>query len=303
MDQARDAYAPFDLLPLSSFGLRQQEVPVPGGSVLLLRTPATAARATVFLHGLNGSWRSWMPLLKAVDERSLALGDVVVVDMSRSRVPSSLIELQSLSGLLLGHLLAQGWEELDLVGHSTGGSLAGYMAAADTAGTIRSLRLISGLYVSLFDAARQPILKTDREAAASRGLARLRVAGALGPIGEVAIRRLKHSRIVRQAVGAMFAFPELLPPSVLDATADNYNAQALRDTVSMGRRYFPESIYPWIKAPTWLLFGAEDPLTTVADAETAKALLPQLVWRVVPETGHYAHIERPFTAVDFLWDL
>lgn len=298
-------YAPFEVGERpKAYDLHEAHFPTPAGSVRLVRTQVTASRVTLFVHGLNGSWRSWMPTLRALHELGHAVGDVAVVDFTHLRLPRRVTDMDQVSTHLSRYLVSEGWTSVDLVGHSTGGSLAAYMATAAPTCKVLSLRLISGLYVQLFEEARRPLLRTDRQDTTSRTLAKLKIAGRLGPVVQPGMRLLSHRPgAVRSVGGGLYAHPDQLPPTVLQALARSFDARALRDTLAIGRRYFPREIYPAIHVPTRLAFGERDPLTGEADACVAHQLIPHLDWHRIPNAGHFAHIEQPVATAAHLWDL
>jgi pimeloyl-ACP methyl ester carboxylesterase len=55
---------------------------------------------------------------------------------------------------------------------------------------------------------------------------------------------------------------------------------------------------PNIAIPTLLIAASNDPITTVADEEKLRDLLPDAVLRVLPEVGHLIHYERPREAAE-----
>jgi pimeloyl-ACP methyl ester carboxylesterase len=297
-------YAPYPLgVRPDKYALVDEYLDGEIGQLHILRSRAVGRDVTVFIHGLNGSWRSWMPMLQALAARGTDVGDVMIVDFSKVRLPRSVAEMTALKDWLLDVIGQRGWGGADLVGHSTGGSLAAFAATSTHSRvSIKSLRLVSGLYVRLFDEARTSILRTDRTNATSRTLAKLKVAASLGPMTEFAMKRLaSYPRILRSVGGGLYADPDQLPEDVMASLAVSFDSRALRDTLAIGRIYFPSDIYPEIRVPVRLAIGELDPLIEVADAEIAARLIPQLEWRAIAGAGHFAHVERPDATVAYLW--
>ncbi len=301
---ARAAYAPYQLLARpDGYELRDEQVEVARGVLRLLRTDNTGEAVTVFVHGLNGSWRSWMPTLTALNAQGTELGDVVVLDFSDLRLPRTVAEMAAFGTRINDVLAERGWQRTHLVGHSTGGSLVAYLATlTHPMIEVQDLRLVSGLYVRLFEEARTRLFSMDRSDPTASTLAKLKLTAALGPVAERMLKLLaSRPAAMRVISGGLYAHPDLLPDSVITSLANGFDYRALRDTLAIGRRYFPEQIYPDIQVPVRLAIGENDPLIGVNDIDPLTGLITHLQWRSIPDAGHFAHIEQPDATAAYLW--
>lgn len=294
-------YAPFPLdvgsvPPVTAHQLRWKHEALQ----LLKSGPTGDQRLTIFLHGMNGNWRSWIPLLRVGLTLDVSLGEVWLFDFTGARLPTTMLELDDLCEVIEAPLATGHFSEVRLIGHSTGGSLAAHMAARQKIRHLNSLTVLDGLFVELFVAAASRTRKQSNSAS-DRALRKLKVASSMGIFGEILLRRLSNVDAVRRAAGSLYAHANLLPRSVLDNTIDSFRATTLRDTLALGRRYEFERVYSNIAVPTRLILGDADPIMTVDDARIAEQLMPDLIWQVVEDCGHYPHIERPLETARLIW--
>lgn len=297
--QEQDAaqYAPFDFeTDPGVFGLEQRVVATPFGPLDVYAGDHGRPSALVLIHGLNGSWQSWTPLLSyAAREQPGVLRDhdLVVLDMRRLRTPTTVPDLRRLGATIGG--LVPTRATMHLLGHSTGGSLALDMAA-EMPDRVASVRLVSGAFVALFEAMHSRLphpLATD---ATQRAMGQLRLMSRLGPVIPLALTAAARTGRLAQLASGMYFDAPALPARIIESLRLNYSGRTLSRSMTLGRCYPFTTIYPRVSVPVISVVGERDPLVDPRDNARLAAWLPQLEAVTIPGAGHFAHIERPVLA-------
>lgn len=260
-------------------------------------------RCTVFVGGLNGRWSNWLPMLQAMVDLQIDPGAIFVLDFSETRFPATIEDLRDVCDDVLGFVSSGGYEELDLVGHSTGGCLCSFMCTLKSDRVrVTNLYSIAGMFVSLFDASHLSLRASLNATPAARSLAKLRVIAKGGAASTMGLRAIARSEgLSRYFLAGLYARPADVPSSVLQNSINSFNVQTLRDTLDIGYAYDYRDVYPRIGVEVRLVVGDHDPLVTEADARDAQALVPHLSFHVLKQTGHFAHLERPVETVRRLY--
>lgn len=251
---------------------------------------------TVLIPGLNGRWQTWSPLLRAMVEENKDFGPMIILDFTGSHFPSSTKELCQISKCLASYLIANDYINVRLIGHSTGGCMASYMASKFESPEleISHLYLICGVFVNLFRAAHVPTLMAWSKGDTARTLAKLRLLSAGGPAAVTYLRLISRNEFLsRRALGRFFAAPEDAPIDVIRETLKSFDVRTVRETLAIGKAYDYVTVYKSIAVPTTAIIGKRDPLVTSADAQFASKMISGLVCSVIEGAGHFPHIERP----------
>jgi len=259
-------------------------------------------KCTVFVAGLNGKWTTWLPLLRAMVTLGVDPGAIFVLDFSGTRFPSTVADLDDVCKHVLAFVSAAGYEELHVVGHSTGGCLATFMATLVSEDVqVTNLYSVSGIFVSLFDAAHLSLLPALWFGGGARSLAELRLLAKAGPVATFGLRRIaKSDALTRSVLAGLYSHPDDVPAGEVQSTLQAFNVRTLQDTLDIGVAYDYRAIYPRVRANVRLVVGDCDPLVTAEDARRAEGLLPHLSACLLKDTGHFAHLERPVeTATQF----
>jgi poly(3-hydroxyalkanoate) depolymerase len=216
----------------------------------------------VLCNGIGVNWQTFEPLLAALGDRPVVAFDVPGVGASAD--PARPYTMSGL-GRQVGSLLARlGILRFDLLGVSWGGALAQQLALQSTACRRLVLAATSTGWLSVPGRpdALMRLADARRLDARDRGSA-LRLADAYG--GRV-----------RREPSALHAFLQRTsPPSVR-----GYRAQL---AAIAGWTSLPW--LPWLRQPTLLLAGREDPLVPLANARLMQLLLRQAQVHVVDD-GH-----------------
>lgn len=298
--EQRASYCPFDLGDRpEEYGLEPRIFRYRRAHGLVLGTSDSdrGRDPVLFLHGMNGSWRSWTPLLRAgrAQEGILAGAPYALFDMRSLPPPRTLHALEDLADALATQFEQLG-RRVHLVGHSTGGSLALYLAASHPE-AVRSVRVVSGSFCKLFDEVpRTHAFKraSSQETPLELMLRRAKLAAQLGPVTKSMLYLAWRTGEIQKVVGGLYAEPGLLPPRVRHSLFANYSARTVRAMFALGGMYDYRSIYPRVAVPVVACIGEKDPFFAMpGDCQRAHDLFRNVRWRTVTGAGHFPHIERP----------
>lgn len=238
----------------------------------------------VFVHGLSGSWQNWLENLPelARDHRVVALD---LPGFGESALPAERISMDGYAATVLAVLDALGIDAADLVGNSMGG-LVSLEVALQAPGRVRRLVLVSPAGISAEG------LIGDRAMVALRRAERL-ITGYNVFWGTRAERVSRRAGLRRQLLRASAAHPELLPPALASEQLKVSGRPGFLDALEA---IVTTSLRPRLRdvtAPTLIVWGREDRMVPVADAERFARELPDVRVTVYADTGHVAMLERP----------
>ena len=245
----------------------------------------------MLLHGLGASLESWSDVCPRLAERF----PVVRVDLKgsghSSKPDDGKYSSRDQAMLLVKFMAAIGLREVVLVGHSLGGAVV-LVACLETASRESSCR-VAGLV--LIDSAgyRQRMPWYVR---IIRGPLFRILAFFTSPwyIARFVLKRMffVKSRVTKDRVSRYAHFFRL--PGALDAfiaTAQQILPPDLEET---------ERSYPSIRVPTLIVWGANDPVVPVGHAHRFHADIRGSELRILEDTGHVPHEERPDTVADLI---
>ncbi len=250
----------------------------------------------VFVHGLSGSWPNWLEQLPVFAQAHR----VVTFDLpgfGHSPMPRQEISISGYARLLDGLLGELGIDAAAVVGNSMGGFIAAELAIAFPQ-RVERLVLVSAAGISTH---RDP--RTMRTVPALRRLERVLVASGAwfaAKSDTVARRRRLREATLKVVVRHPGRLPAALAAEQLRGAGKPGFMQALDSIIHYDlRERFPE-----IACPTLIVWGEEDMLISVRDADVFAELIPDSRKVIFEDTGHVAMLERPaaFNALlrDFL---
>jgi pimeloyl-ACP methyl ester carboxylesterase len=239
----------------------------------------------VFVHGLSGSWPNWLEQLPvfADSHRTIAMD---LPGFGHSPMPGERITISAYARILDGLLETLGVSAATLVGNSMGGFVSTELAIAFPQ-RVERLVLVSAAGVSTYrhrDVERiEPYLR--------------RVAPMVAAYtGWTAARSDWVSRrpgLRNLALGFVTRHPSRLPAPLaaeqLRGAGKPGFMQALRANID----YPIEERLPEIACPTLIVWGDEDRVIPVGDADVFERLIPGSRKVVYAKTGHMAMLERP----------
>jgi pimeloyl-ACP methyl ester carboxylesterase len=273
------------------------------------RTPGSAAATAVYVHGLGGSSTNWTDL----STQLAGYADGYSPDLPGFG-KSEPLDGYDFSMVAHARTMIEYLEFLDrgpvhLMGNSMGGTVALVVAAARP-DLVRTLTLVSPAVPDL-----RPSLRRVSDP-------RLPLT-VLPVIGRSVQRRLDAlgARVrTEQVMRLCFADPALVPEHRIVESMEEavemggqpwVNAALNGSTLSLFRMWVTSGqrslwrLAPRVKAPSLVVWGADDRLISVRRAPRTARLLPRGRLLVLPRTGHVAQMERPVSvarAVLGMWE-
>jgi pimeloyl-ACP methyl ester carboxylesterase len=236
----------------------------------------------VFVHGLSGNWQNFLENLpRAAGERR-----VVALDLPGFGESEEPVERITMSGY--GRSVDQLCERLDLGEVALVGNSMGGFVAAETAiqfpERVERLALVSAAGITSSNLRREPVMAWGRAAmlAGSRGAAERRMA-----ILRPRLRHLVFSSIMRH--------PSLIAPEMLWEMSQGAGRASFRPALEAILDYDFRDRLPEIRCPTLIVWGKEDMLVPVEDADEYERQIPGARKLVLEDTGHVPMVERPPT--------
>jgi pimeloyl-ACP methyl ester carboxylesterase len=244
----------------------------------------------VFVHGLGGQWQNWLENLPRVaqERRVLALD---LPGFGLSPEPSQRITISGYGRAVEG--FCQGLElgPVALVGNSMGG-----FVAAETViqfpERVSRLVLVSAAGISSADTVRTPVLTVGR------------VATALATNTAARHRELAARPLSRHLSLALVArHPRLLRPDfAYEGFFKGAGKPGFDDALRGCLEYDFRERLPEVGCPTLIVWGENDAIIPVRDAEDFERLISDSRKVVMRDTGHVPMAERPATFNELLLD-
>jgi pimeloyl-ACP methyl ester carboxylesterase len=238
----------------------------------------------VFIHGLSGSWQNWLEQLPvfARDHR------VITFDLpgfGASEMPEGQI---SISGYArwVGELLDQlGVPAAAVVGNSMGGFIGAELAIQVPA-RVERLVLVSAAGLSIEHMRNERVLAAlytfDTRLAAYTAW--------MGTRSEALTRRPRSRRAI---FGIVAHRPDKLPAALIVEQLRGSGKPGFVPALDALTNYPIRDRLGEIACPTLIVWGSEDRLVPVGDADDFERLIPNSRKVVWPDTGHMAMLERP----------
>lgn len=237
--------------------------------------PATSPQTLVLLHAFPLSREQWR-------EQAVVLGQeagvhVVTPDllgMGESSVPDGPATVEAMARLVLGLLDTIGVSEFVLGGLSMGGYVA-FAAYQQQPRRIRGMVLADTRATS-----DTPEARATREVTAQLALAQ----------GPVAVFDRDLPRLFSQLT--LNTRPDIVDFARALAAANTSSGVA---AVARGLALRPDAtaLLPTITCPALILVGEEDVITTVEEARTLFARIPNAQLDVLEDAGHLSNLEQP----------
>ena len=234
----------------------------------------------VFIHGLSGSWQNWLENIPrfALDRRVIAMD---LPGFGESPMPAEDISISGYARCVDELCEQLGLDTVAVVGNSMGGFAGAEMAIAFPQ-RVERLCLVSAAGISIVNLRREPLLAVGRILAAGGTMTAAQQRSVLRRPGLTHLTfafvfrhptRLARDLLLEQMQGT--GKPGFLP--ALDALTD-YD---FRDRL------------PEIGCPTFIVWGDQDLLVPVEDADEFERLIPDARKIVFEDTGHCPMLERP----------
>jgi pimeloyl-ACP methyl ester carboxylesterase len=240
----------------------------------------------VFIHGLGGCWQNWLENIPrlAQERRCIAMD---LPGFSESQMPAQKVTISGFAETVveLGRVLELE-EPADVVGNSMGGFIAAEIGI-NHADFVRRIVLCSAAGISITNLKRRPVLTVARISAAVTNIVIAR-RGTL--VKRPGLRHAMLAYVVRH-------------PSRIDADLA-YHFMAGSDSRGFLSSLDALTDYDFrdrlteVKVPVLLIWGSDDNLVPVDDADEFERLIPNARKVILEDTGHVPMIERAQTFND-----
>lgn len=284
-----------------ALGLRRVVVETAVGPVVA-RVGAPADGGVVLLiHGAAGSWRGWLPVLRAAAATGRRLTNAIAVDLpgwGESPDPQRPMDATSAAEAVAAVVASTGAERWIVVGHSLGGMVA-LALAAQRPGATEAVVLVSPTGPAVLDTIRHPVLAGRRLPWFAGMLLVMRVLAALPGAGRPLLRLVGRIGLLGRLAAPLLADRRRTDPEVLQAFGEEVRPAAfLRAT----RSTLHGPLVPWdtIRCPVRSIRGRHDVFVGRDDATSFAAVLPDFAETRVEDAGHFALAERPDVVLDVL---
>jgi pimeloyl-ACP methyl ester carboxylesterase len=238
----------------------------------------------VFVHGLSGSWQNWLEQLPvfARDHRVVAFD---LPGFGASEMPDWQISISGYGRWLDALYEALGIDAAAVVGNSMGGFISAELAIAYPA-RVERMVLVSAAGLTVEHQ------RHDRTLAVLRTLDRrlAAYAGWLGTRSETLARRPRARQMI---FGLVAHRPDLLPGPLVAEQIRGSGKAGFVPALDALTSYPIRDRLPEIACPTLIVWGTNDWLVPVRDADEFARLIPNARKVVWPQTGHMAMLERP----------
>jgi pimeloyl-ACP methyl ester carboxylesterase len=238
----------------------------------------------VFVHGLSGSWQNWLEQLPvfARDHRAVAFD---LPGFGASEMPADEISIAGYARFVDALFDVLSIDSAAVVGNSMGGFIGAELAIRFPA-RVERLVLVSAAGLTVEHQRHERglvVLKTlDRRLAA--------YAAWLGSKSEALARRPRARRMI---FGLVAHRPDLLPAPLIAEQIRGSGKPGFVPALDALTKYPIRDRLPEIACPTLIVWGTEDLLVPVRDADDFARLIPNSRKVVWSRTGHMAMLERP----------
>ena len=245
----------------------------------------------VFIHGLAGSWVNWLENIPAFSDRYR----VIAMDLpgfGSSPMPGEKISIPGYGRFVDALLGRLGVGAAVVVGNSMGGFIGAEIAIQFPA-RVERLVLISAAGLTIEYQRDERILNVLRRLERTLTVYSGWLATRSGPL----VRRPRSRRALMRVVAE---HAELLPAPLVAEQIQGSGKPGFIDALDALTDYPIRARLPEIACPTLIVWGEEDRLVPVRDADEFERLIPDSRKVVMNDTGHIAMAERPETFNDLM---
>jgi pimeloyl-ACP methyl ester carboxylesterase len=246
----------------------------------------------VFIHGLGGCWQNWLENLPrlSLERRCIALD---LPGFAGSEMPPEKITMSGYGETVVEFGRAIGLDEpVDVLGNSMGGFIAAEIGI-NHAEFVRKIVLCSAAGISVTNLKRRPVLTAAHITAAATEFV---IARRTTLVKRPGLRHLMMGYIVRH--------PSRLDADLAYQVMSGSGSPGFIDALDALTDYDFRDRLGDVKVPVLLVWGCEDNLVPVKDADEFERLIPDARKVLLEDTGHVAMVERPEAfndlAVEFL---
>lgn len=279
------AYGPVGRSPWLDVDWRQHQRWVEVDGQLVNTIELGEGPPIVFVHGLSGSWPNWLEQLPVLARHHR----VIAMDLpgfGHSPMLSETITISGYARLLDGLLGVLGVDAATVVGNSMGGFVSAELAIAYPQ-RVERLVLVSAAGISSY--------QDPRGMRAAQTLTRLeRIVAAYTAWVASKSETVARRRGLRNAtLGLVVRHPGRLPAALAAEQIRGAGKPGFLQGLRANIEYPIRERLPEIACPTLIVWGDEDRVISVRDADVFAKLIPGSRKVVFEKTGHMAMLERP----------
>jgi len=242
----------------------------------------------VFIHGLSGIWQNFLENIPFVAQSRR----VIAPDLpghGDSEMPRERISISGYARVVATLCDQLGLERVVAVGNSMGGFISAELAIQRRE-LVESLVLVSAAGISTASLYRAPILTLGR------------IGGAMMANRAVDHRYIAARPRARQlALAIVVRHPRLLAPDLAyEGLLRGADKPGFDDALRACLEYDFRDRLPEISCRTLIVWGENDTILSVRDADEYERLIPKTKKLLMRDTGHVPQIERPATFNDEL---
>ena len=235
----------------------------------------------ILIHGLGGCWQNWLETIPrlAQERRVLALD---LPGFGDSPMPSDEISISGYGELVVDFAQAVGVDTpVDVIGNSMGGFIAAEIGISHP-DFARRIVLCSAAGISITNLKRRPVLTAARITAAVTNVVLAR--------REAMARRpgLRH-----MALAYVFRHPSRIAPDLAYQVMTGTGKPGFLDALDALTDYDFRDRLDDVRVPVLLVWGEDDNLVPVEDADEFERVIPNARKVILDDTGHVPMLERP----------
>jgi pimeloyl-ACP methyl ester carboxylesterase len=235
----------------------------------------------LFIHGLGGIWQNWLLNIPAFMDTHRCVA-IDLPGFGQSEVPDGEITIRGFASVVDEVCDRLEIDDPVVIGNSMGG-FVGTELALSFPTRVSKLVLVSAAGLSTEYLAREPLLAGARIFAVLTARTGLR--------GSPMVKRPRLRRI---GLGPIVRYPERLSVPLATELVKGANAPAFIPAFDALMRYSFRDRLEQISVPVLIVWGRNDMLVPVGDAEMFEHLIGDNARAVIFEdTGHLAMLERP----------
>jgi pimeloyl-ACP methyl ester carboxylesterase len=242
----------------------------------------------VFIHGLGGCWQNWLENIPRVAEerRTIALD---LPGFAFSEMPAEDISIANYARTVVELMDAVGIDEpAVLVGNSMGGFI-GAEIGIKFADRCRQIALVSAAGISVNNVRRRPVVTGARVLAATTNMVLAR--------RESLVKRPASRHAL---LAYVFRHPTRIKPDLAYNVMHGAGSPGFLGALEACLNHDFRDRLGDVKCPTLLIWGTDDNLVPVEDADEYERLIPNARKVILEDTGHVPMLERPQTFNDLL---
>jgi pimeloyl-ACP methyl ester carboxylesterase len=258
-----------------------RELEIDGRRVHVIDTGGEDKPPLVWLHGLSGEWQNWLLNIPAFMDRYRCVAPDLP-GFGESEMPREQISIPGYAHTVDAICAQLGIQDPTVIGNSMGGFVGAELAITQPT-RVAKLVLVSAAGLSTEYRRAQPLLVAAR--------LWTYVTARAGARADTVVRRRRLRRVALQGI---VRYPEKLSVPLTWELVQGASKPGFMQGLKANLEYSFRDRLPHIEVPTLIVWGRNDILVPVEDAEMFEHLIGENAHSVIFEdTGHLPMLERP----------